>query len=101
MEGTPLYFAANAVVNIRRRATFKGTFQQAKNFGKFQIPLYLKYHPLGMPKIPIWQSIRSWVWLVLSLFKIRNHVSFSGWIWAFGWRLGRLQGCLKHKALAL
>ena len=101
LRGTPLCFAPDAVVHIRYRTTLHSIYAQARCWGKMNVLLYKRYRPLGMPALT-WQSgMSAWWRLLTSLPFQRTQLSFARWLWRFGWRLGRLQGCLEYRVLAL
>lgn len=100
LAGFRLTPAPHAVLHVRHRKTISGTYRQARNYGEYNVFIYKRYRPHGMPRYPWKRSVRSWIDLVRgagSLFKPEQRAS---WIWELGWRLGRLKGCLKYRTLA-
>ena len=58
------------------------------------------YRPLGMPKIQSKMVVDAWAHLLKRLYKIRSKANLAHCIWLFGWRVGRLKGCIKHRVMA-
>jgi glycosyltransferase involved in cell wall biosynthesis len=101
LQGTPLHFASEAVVHIRYRATLKALYEQARFWGKMNVLMYKRYRPLGMPPLDWQTGAHAWWKLLRSLPFRRSRLGLARWLWQFGWRLGRVQGCLEYRVLAL
>jgi GT2 family glycosyltransferase len=101
LAGTELHFVPDAVVHYCFRNTLGGAYRQARRYGEYNVLLYKKYRPLGMPALSWKTSVKSWGHLLRSMLKIRGRQSFAYWVWQLGWRIGRLQGSIKHQVLAL
>lgn len=100
LAGTPLVPAPGAVLHVRHRDTVASLYRQARLYGEYNVFIYKRYRPHGMPPYPWKQSIHAWIGLARragSLFKPERRAS---WVWQLGWRIGRLQGCLKYRVLA-
>lgn len=101
LNGTPLHFVPEAVIHIRYRDNLKGTFSQACRWAEYNVLLYKKYRPLGMPELS-WQSgLKGWQRLGRQLRRIRCRADYARWLWRFGWQFGRLRGSLKYRVRAL
>lgn len=100
LAGTKLHFVPDAVVRLRLRNTPGAIFKQARLWGKYNVFLYKKYRPLGMPKLPWYSGVKAWVKLLRTL-PIHRRENLPKWVWSFSWRLGRLQGCIRYGVLAL
>ena len=98
---TKLHPVQQAVLHVRYRDTLYSIFKQARNYGEYNVLLYKKYRPLGMPKLSWKQGVRGWVNLLLTLPLIRRSEERSRIAWGFGWHLGRIYGSLKYRVLAL
>lgn len=103
LAGTELHYVSDAVAHIRYRDTFTGIYHQASGYAQYNVLLYKRYRPLGMPCLSLsWRAIlRAWLKVLLRLTRIRDKGELSAWIWKFGWRMGRLRGCIKHRIFAL
>lgn len=102
--GVTLRFVPDAVLHIRYRGTLKALYRQARNYGEYNVILYKRYRPLGMPAIPIKQGIRAWINIGKSALRVarsRDRTQFGHLVWNFGWRLGRVRGSIKHGVWAL
>ncbi len=101
LQGAKLHFVSNAVVHIRHRHTLKSTFQQSRLWGEYNVLLYKKYLPLGMPKLSWKEGVLSWKKMLKQLFRIGNEEDRVRAIWRFGWCIGRVIGSIKHRVFAL
>jgi glycosyltransferase involved in cell wall biosynthesis len=101
LQGTQLQFVPEAVIHYRFRHTLNGIYQQAKGYGTSNILLYKKYRPLGMPPLSWHSSFKPWLRLLKSFPQISSLEGRAKWVWALGWRMGRLQGSIKHQVWAL
>ncbi len=101
VAGTELHFVPEAVVHYRYRSTIGGLFHQARLWGKFSIFLYKRYRPLGMPKLSWKTGVKEWVRLLKRFPHVLSEEKRTAWLWIFAWRVGRLQGCINYRVLAL
>jgi glycosyltransferase involved in cell wall biosynthesis len=100
LSGVEFHFVPEAVVHYRYRNTLGGIYRQARTYAEYNVLLYKKYRPLGMPKLPwelVWKEWKKVYWLTRS---IRNKTSLAKWLWQFGWRIGRLRGCWRYRVFA-
>lgn len=102
LAGIELHFVPEAVIHYRFRHTLAGLYQQARLWGEYNVFLYKKYRPLGMPELSWIAGVKSWLRLLkhFPLFILSKEHRVS-WVWGFAWQLGRLQGCIKYKVMAL
>ena len=99
LAGIELHFVKDAVVHYRLRQMLEG-LHQARLWGEYNILLYKKYRPLGMPKLSSKAGVRNW-WKLLKKFpQVLSKKDRARWMWKFAWRIGRLQGSLKYRVLA-
>jgi glycosyltransferase involved in cell wall biosynthesis len=101
LAGTELHAVPNAILHVRYRDTPYSIFKQAKLYGEYNVFLYKRYRPQGMPELSWRKGVRAWIDLFLSLPNLRDKEERPWMLWALGWRLGRLYGCLKYRVLAL
>lgn len=100
LANTKLHFIPDAVIHYRYRNTIRDLFLQSRKYAKDNVLLYKKYRPLGMPKLPWKYGLLGWTKLIRKLLRIRNKGEYANWMWEFGWRIGRLQGCFKYRVFA-
>lgn len=99
--GTPLVFVPDAVVQIRFRPDLRGAFRQAFHFGVYNVWIYQRYRPLGMPRLPWTAGLRKWGALLLRTPGMLLTATGRGrWLRQIGWRLGRVRGCWKFRVFA-
>lgn len=99
--GHPLEFVPEAVVRIRHRHDLAGMFRQGWRTGRYNVMIYRKYRPLGMPRLGVLPGLLRWGKLLLRTpLLLLTRAGRSRWAWQLGWRLGRLQGCLLYRVAA-
>jgi glycosyltransferase involved in cell wall biosynthesis len=101
LSGTPLYYMPDALVHIRFPETLSGVYRQAYVWAEYNVLLYKKYRPLGMPKLTVKTGVKAWVNLLRNCSQLCHQEIRYRWMWQFCWRLGRLIGCLKYRVLAI
>ena len=101
LAGTELHFVPDAVIYYRFRHTVGGLYRQAHLWGEYNVFLYKKYRALGMPKLSWKASVKAWLHLLKRTFQVLSNEDRAAWLWLLGWRIGRIQGCLKYKVLAI
>ena len=101
LDGTPLVFAPEALVHIRHRGDARGLYRQGRNWGEYNVVLLKRFRAHGMP-IPSWTAgLKLWWRLLRRLPGIVRRTNRDRFVWALGYRVGQLQGSLKHRILAL
>ena len=101
LGGTELHFVPDALLYVRYPETFRDTYRQARHYGKYNVVLYKRYRPKGMPRLSRKTGVFGWVLLFTKLRHIHNKSSWASWIRQFGWRLGRLEASIQHRTFAL
>lgn len=105
LMGIQLHFVPEAVIQLRFRDSLNGIFRQARNYAEYNVKLYKKYIPKGMPKIPLKDDLASWknffVAIIKNLPRARKKSDAAIWAWRFGWRWGQLIGMIKYRILAI
>ncbi len=101
LAGTKLHFVPDALVYYRLRDTIGGLYHQGRLWGEYNVLLYKKYRPLGMPKLSGKAGVKKWVRLLKRFPQVLSKEDRPGWVRKFAWRIGRLQGCIKYRVLAL
>ncbi len=101
LAGTQLHFVPDAVFHYRFRDTIGGLFHQGRLWGEYNVLLYKKYRPLGMPKLSWKASVRSWVRLLKLFPQCFSKEDRAKLVTVLARRIGRLQGCIKYRVLAL
>jgi glycosyltransferase involved in cell wall biosynthesis len=99
--GVPLVFARDAVVHIRLRESLRAMCRQARLWGEYNVLLYKKYRPLGMPELPRLQGLRNLIGTARRFPRLARRRTRSEWLWEANWMAGRLVGSVKHRVWAL
>lgn len=100
LAGIELHFVPDAVVHYRFRDTIGGLYSQARLWGEYNVLLYKKYRPLGMPQLSWKVSVKSWVRLLKLFTQCFSKEDRAKLVSTLAWRIGRLQGCIKYRVLA-
>jgi glycosyltransferase involved in cell wall biosynthesis len=99
--GHSLTFVPEAVVRIRHRHDLGGMFRQGWRTGRYNVLIYTRYRPHGMPRLGVLPGVLRWGKLVLRTpLMMATRAGRSRWAWQMGWRLGRLQGCALYRVAA-
>ena len=103
LAGTKLHFISDTAVYYRYPEKFGRMYSQMRGIGENSALLYNQYQRLGMPKLLIsWKTaITVLIRLLKQLLRIRNKEDTAAWLRAFGLRVGRLQGSIKHRVMYL
>ena len=99
-SGHTMGWAGGAVVHVRLRHDLTGTFRQSYHYGRYNVFIYRKYRPLGMPRLSPWTGPARWAKLLLTGPKLLRRETRWDWVAQLGWRLGRLDGCLRYRVWA-
>ncbi len=100
-SGIPLHFVPDALVHIRFRPSLPALYHQAKNYGYYNVLLYKRYRPYGMPRLSPKRGLKAWLDLLTRLPQIRTKAQLARWVREFAWRVGRLQSSIKNRIFAL
>ncbi len=101
LMGVKLHFAPDALVHYRFRESIAGMLIQSFQWGEYNVLLYKRYRPLGMPKLSWRAGLAGWFKLGKELPQLRRRKGRMQWLRRFFWRLGRLSGSLKYRTLAI
>jgi glycosyltransferase involved in cell wall biosynthesis len=99
--GVRLHFSREAVVHVRLRSTLRDTCRQARLWGEYNVALYKKFRPLGMPalrRLPGLRNLFGVAWRFPDLVSSRKR---AAWLWEASWVTGRLIGSIKYRIWAL
>jgi glycosyltransferase involved in cell wall biosynthesis len=100
--GHSLAFAGEAVVRIRHRLDLRGIFRQGWRTGRWNVAIYRRYRPLGMPRLGPLTGLLRWAGLAARTPRLLlTRAGRARWTWQLGWRLGRVHGCFAERVLAI
>lgn len=102
LAGTPLVFVPDALIHIRLRSSTRTMFRQAKLWGEYNVYLYKKFRPLGMPGLSKKEGMLKIYRLLRRLPRvIRNSEERLKWKRQFVWQYGRVIGSIKYGVFGL
>jgi glycosyltransferase involved in cell wall biosynthesis len=100
LSGVQLYYEPSSVMFMRMRETWKGALGQKWQWGCYNVFLYKKYRPFGMPELTWKTGLKTWIELIKRVTRIRGRLAFKRWILQVAWKLGRIEGCIKYRVVA-
>ena len=96
LAGYRFVFTESAVVARRERTDLRGIFARALSYGRSGPNLYRRYRGQGATR-DLAGTVRSWVWLIVSLPRLGRADIRQQWVRAAAVRLGRLSGSLRER----
>ncbi len=100
-SGVKLHFARDAVVHVRLRSTWRDMCRQARLWGEYNVVLYKKFRPLGMPQLQKLRGLRNLIGVLRRAPDLVSADKRQGWLWEANWATGRLIGSVKYRVWAL
>jgi len=97
LMGVKLTSVPEAIVYYRYPHTLSDIYRKAYLDGMYQIFLYKRYGPLGMPQLPLKVDINGLRHTIRQLPKIRYQQNRIAWLRRFGYYVGRLRGRFKYQ----
>jgi GT2 family glycosyltransferase len=102
LSGTPIHFVPAAVVHRRDRQHLGEIFRQFRGYGRAWATLLKQYAPYGMQRPSQLRALAGWFLLVPRLpFYLRTRELRGLWVSQLGWKIGRLEGSVRGRLLAL
>lgn len=106
LKGIPLHFVPETVVHYRYPVEYSQMYRQSKLLAEYQVLLYKRYQPLGMPQLSLRRALRgnvSWRRIIGQLrhFRGDDRVRRARFVRDLGHKVGRLKGSIRYRALAL
>jgi glycosyltransferase involved in cell wall biosynthesis len=99
--GHRLMFVPEALVHVRLRGDLAAALRQSYLYGRYNVLIYRRYRPLGMPPLPWAAGLARWGKLLLGAPWALSRRHRYGWVAQLGWRLGRVDGSLRYRTWAL
>jgi hypothetical protein len=76
--------------------------RQSRLWGEYNVYLYKKFRPFGMPKLSSKEGLtRTWKLLKHMPYSLKNSRKRQVWLRQFAWQYGRLIGSIKYGVFAL
>lgn len=100
-SGYPLILVPDAVVHYRQRETLREIYRQSRGYGLGHVRTYRDYRHLGMLRPSPFRALVRWATLPIRLVPaLTARRRLVRWVARAGWRVGRLQGCLRYRVWA-
>jgi cellulose synthase/poly-beta-1,6-N-acetylglucosamine synthase-like glycosyltransferase len=103
LAGVKLHFVPEAVIHVRLPHSLRGIYQQARAWGAYNVILYQRYLPFGMPKLSPKLGLMAWGEIIRSIPRLfrMDEKARASFMWNIAWRFGRLEASVKHRVFAL
>lgn len=104
LAGTPLVFVPEATVHVRMREGSSQSYRQAFRWAHYNVRLYKRFRPLGMPKLSWKRGLRWWLYHLSPPYvikQLKDKQRRPRWFWQISWRFGRLVGSIRYLTWAL
>jgi GT2 family glycosyltransferase len=102
LSGTPIYFAKAAVVHYRARQSIRAIFRQFHGYGLAWVQLFEQYASCGLRPPSQLRALASWLLLLPRLpLHLGTRERRALWVSWLAWKLGRLEGSVRRRYLAL
>jgi len=106
LAGFALHFVAETVIHYRYPKGYSQMYRQSRELAWSSVQLYKKYRSLGMPRLPRREALRGhvrWKRILAQLkhFKEYDRARRAHFVRDVGHKLGRLEGSIRYRVLAL
>lgn len=101
LAGHGLAYVPEAVVHIRLRTRARGLFGQARWYAQGEAQLQRKFRNAGPPPNRRKWPIAHWGAIARALLRVGRRSGRMRLVWLLGFQLGRYQGSLRHRVLAI
>jgi GT2 family glycosyltransferase len=102
LSGTPLIFVPAAVIDYRERQSAGDIFRQFRSYGATWVNLLQGYASYGLQRPSQLRALASWLLLLLRLpLYLGTRRRRAVWVSLLGWKIGRLEGSVRLRILAL
>lgn len=99
--GFELRLVPEALLHYRYRDTWRGIFAQARTYGRFNAYTQRKHKDsVSLPK-PVRWAVAGWKPIVRGLPGLATRSGRARLAWLLGWQLGRFEGSVRYRVLAL
>ena len=90
-------FVPDAIMHIRYRDNFRGTYRQSRNYAQYNVLLSKRYKDFAQPQPYLWKSYTNdWKKFIRFLFLQDFRSNSLRLSWMLGRQMGRLIGSLKY-----
>ena len=98
ISGAKLHFVPEAVMHIRNRDSFGGTYRQSRNYAEYNVALFSRYRKSAKEEPNLWRKyLWNWKQLLRRVPAIRSKEKSYKFAWDLGRQLGRLKGSFKYR----
>jgi glycosyltransferase involved in cell wall biosynthesis len=101
LAGVPLGFVPDAVLHYRHRGSLRELYRQTRSWGAVLPALYRQYRHAGMARNPARDGLREWLRLPRDLVHARSKADLADLAVRLGYRVGQLEGSIRHRVLYL
>jgi glycosyltransferase involved in cell wall biosynthesis len=98
--GVQLVYVPEAIIHYRYRQRQGEIFRQARLYARERANLQKRYAPEWRP-FPWKWPLRRWKPIVTALATVGTRAGRARFLWLLGWQIGRFQGSLRYRVLAV
>ena len=98
VSGCSLFFAEQAVIYVRHRATASLGFQQAQRWAELFPLICKRYRSSGLKRYSFLKMVKAYLGTVKRVIQCCLKGELKPCLWELGWRWGYILGCIRHRS---
>ena len=99
LSGCSLFFAQQAVIYVRHRATAALGFKQAQRWAELFPLICKRYRASGMKRHSFLRMVKVYCGTIKRVIQCCLKGELKPCLWELGWRWGYLIGCIRHRSM--
>lgn len=99
VSGCSLFFAQQAVIHIRHRATAALGFKQAQRWAELFPLICERYQASGLRRSSVLKMVKAYLGTIKRVIQCCLKGELKPCLWELGWRWGYLIGCIRHRSM--
>jgi glycosyltransferase involved in cell wall biosynthesis len=99
VSGCSLFFAPQAVIHIRHRATAALGFKQAQRWAELFPLICKRYRSSGLRRSSVLKMVKAYLGTIKRVIQCCLKGELKPCLWELGWRWGYLIGCIRHRSM--
>lgn len=98
VSGCQLFFAQQAVIYVRHRATAALGFQQAQRWAELFPLICKRYRSSGLKRHSFLKMVKAYLGTINRMIQCCLKGKLKPCLWELGWRWGYILGCIRHRS---
>ena len=99
VSGCSLFFAQQAVIYVRHRATAALGFKQAQRWAELFPLICKRYQASGLKRYSFLRMVKAYFGTIKRVIQCCLKGELKPCLWELGWRWGYLVGCIRHRSI--